>query len=95
MIVLLTTNPGHVHPSLRVFRKLTDFVVDATLQVAHVNPTLLLLHLRVVVQNLVSKPRQVIHSQLVLFTCGRRRLMERRWWESYNQFRKETSGFHS
>lgn len=51
-------------------RKRTDFVVDATLQVAHIDPTLLLLHLRVVVQNLVSQPRQVIHSQLVLFTCN-------------------------
>lgn len=89
MIVLLTTNPGHVHPPLCVLRKRTDFVVDATLQVAHVNPALLLLHLRVVVQNLVSQPRQVIHSQLVLFTCGRRRSMERKWWESYNQFRKK------
>lgn len=34
----------------------TDFIVDAALQVAHVDPTLLLLYLRVVVQNLVPEP---------------------------------------
>lgn len=49
--------------------ELTDFVVNAALQVAHVDPALLLLHFWVVVQNLVSEPRQVIHSQFVLFTC--------------------------
>lgn len=52
-------------------RERTDFIVDTPLQVAHVDPALLLLHLRVVVQNLVSEPRQVINSQLVLFTCRR------------------------
>lgn len=50
-------------------RERTDFIVNTTLQVAHVHPTLLLLHLRVVVQNLVSEPRQIIHPQLVLFSC--------------------------
>lgn len=53
--------------------KRTDFVVDAALQVAHIDPTLLLLYLRVIVQNLVSKPRQVIHPQLVLFSCRTKR----------------------
>lgn len=47
----------------------TDFVVDAALQVAHIHPALLLLHLWVVVQNLVPQPRQVIYTQLVLLSC--------------------------
>lgn len=71
--------------SRNLWRERTNFVVDATLQVAHVNPTLLLLHLRVIVQNFVSQPRQVIHSQLVLFTCRRRMMIKRKHRESYNQ----------
>lgn len=39
-----------------VLGKRTDFVVNATLQVTHVNPALLLFHLGVIVQNLVSQP---------------------------------------
>lgn len=47
----------------------TNFVVDAALKVSHCGPTLFLLHLRVVVQDLIPQPGQVVHTELVLFTC--------------------------
>ena len=44
----------------------TNVVVHTPLQVPHGGPALLLLHLRVVVEDLVPQPGQVVHAQLVL-----------------------------
>ena len=43
--------------------------MDAALQLSNRGPALLLLHLRVVVQDLVPQPRQVVHPELVLLAC--------------------------
>lgn len=57
--------------SLSVFSR-TDFIVNASLQLAHGDPALLLLHLRVVVQYPVPQPGQVVNTQLVLLPCSQR-----------------------
>lgn len=46
----------------------TNFVVDAALQVSYSGPTLFLLHLWVVMQDLVPQPGQVVHTEFVLLT---------------------------
>lgn len=51
----------------------TNVVVHTPLQVPHGGPALLLLHLRVVVEDLVPQPGQVVHSQFVLLAWERNR----------------------
>lgn len=46
----------------------TNFVVDAALQVSYGGPTLFLLHFRVIMQDLVPQPGQVVNTELVLLT---------------------------
>lgn len=46
---------------------LTNFIMHAALQLPNRDPSLLLLHLWVVVQNSVPQPGQVVDAQLVLF----------------------------
>lgn len=48
--------------------KLTHFVVNTALHFPHSGPTLLLFHLRVVVEDLIPQPCQVVHTYLVLLT---------------------------
>lgn len=47
----------------------TNFVVHSALQVSHSDPALFLLHLRVVVQDLVPQPGQIVNTQLVFLAC--------------------------
>lgn len=71
-VIQFLISAGHLSQIL-LFRNVriqpTDFVVDAAFQVSHGGPTLLLLYLRVVVQDLVPQPGQVVDTELVLFTC--------------------------
>lgn len=44
----------------------TDFVVHTALQVSYGGPALLLLHLRVIMEDLVPQPREIVHTQFIL-----------------------------
>lgn len=46
-------------------QSLTHFVVYAALHLPHRGPSLLLLHLRVIVEDLVSQPGQVVDTHLI------------------------------
>lgn len=47
---------------------LTDFVVYAALHLSHCGPALFLLYFRVVVENLVPQPGQVVHTHFVFLS---------------------------
>lgn len=52
---------------------LTHFVVYAALHFPYSGPTLLLLHLRVIVEDLIPQPRQVVNTHLVFLAFRKHR----------------------
>lgn len=52
----------------KLYQPLTNFVVYAALHLPHRGPALLLLHFRVIVQNLVPQPGQVVNTYLIFLS---------------------------